>query len=130
MNYRSVNEIFGDVLINRAPDKMIEFVQGFVMLAYQDHLVYFNVNKYGVEDDSYIPKDSHENFVEATITDEHIRYLDLHRSYKIICIQEIGNEMDALVLEDLRTRQIRFLRVFYTEMEDKSGQVHKRFKLV
>ena len=100
------------------------------MLAYQDHLVYFNVNKYGVEDDSYIPKDSHENFVEATITDEHIRYLDLHRSYKIICIQEIGNEMDALVLEDLRTRQIRFLRVFYTEMEDRSGKVNKRFKLV
>lgn len=41
--------------------------------------------------------------------------LDLHKRYKIICIQEIGNGLQALVLEDYRTRQMRFLRLHYEE---------------
>ena len=31
-------------------------------------------------------------------------FLDLMDCYKIICIQEIGNEMSAFVLEDIVTR--------------------------
>ena len=35
---------------------------------------------------------------------ENIFFLDLLPKYKIICIQEIGCEMSAFVLEDLVTR--------------------------
>ena len=44
-----------------------------------------------------------------------------------MAIQEIGNEMSAIVLEDVNTRQIRFLRAYYSEEE--AGQ-KRRFKLV
>ena len=44
---------------------------------------------------------------------EKLFFLELLHKYKIICIQEIGNGMSAFVLEDMITRQIRFLRAYY-----------------
>ena len=41
------------------------------------------------------------HFIDEFIAEEQLCYLSLDKDYKIICIQEIGNEMAALVLEDL-----------------------------
>ena len=49
--------MFGDKIIGRAPDKMIDILQGNIVLAYRDLLVYCNVNKYGVEDFTKISSD-------------------------------------------------------------------------
>ena len=53
---------------------------------------------------------------------EKLVYLDLLKKYKMICIQEIGNDMSAFVLEDRLSRQIRFLRAYY-ESESKVLQL-------
>ena len=58
------------------------------------------------------------NFTDCEVDHTQLCYLDLHKDYKIICIQEIGNEMSALVLEDKQTRQIRFLRCVFTVNEE------------
>ena len=64
--------------------------------------------------------------MEIDIPGDNIFYLDLMDCYKIICIQEIGNEMSALVLEDLVSRQIRFLRTcLYSEEETDSDTDQK-----
>ena len=40
----SVNSIFSTRIIERAPDKMIDFLDGFILLAWRDSLVYFRVS--------------------------------------------------------------------------------------
>lgn len=76
------------------------------MLAYRDMVIYCNVNKYGVEDPDKAPKGTsdNQNFVDIEIKEDQLTYLQLHTDYKIIAIQEIGNEMSAIVIEDLRSR--------------------------
>ena len=108
--------MFGEEIIQRAPDKMIDMLQGNLMLAYRDLVIYVNVNQYGVEDERLIPRDQDPNYIVIDIKENQLQYLDLHEKYKIICIQEIGNEMSAFVLEDLENRQIRFLRAYYEEV--------------
>ena len=49
--------MFSDKIIDRAPDKMVDILQGNIVLAYRDLLVYCNVDKYGVEDFTKIPSD-------------------------------------------------------------------------
>ena len=51
---KSIYEIFGDELVNRAPDKMVDLLQGFLMVAYRDSIIYVNVNQYGVVDESLL----------------------------------------------------------------------------
>lgn len=101
---KSVSEMFGDKIIDRAPDKMIDMLQGNLLLAYRDLVIYCNINQYGVEDTSRIPAGQDPNFVKVDIQKEQLQFLDLHEDYKIICIQDIGNKMSAFVLEDLQTR--------------------------
>ena len=96
-------------------------------------LIYCNVNKYGIEDPDKAPKNTSDsqNFIDIEIKENQLTYLLLHKDYKIIAIQEIGNEMSAIVLEDLRTRQVRFLRAFYSEKEKEgSDEMTRRLKLV
>ena len=64
---QSISEAYGDKLITRAPDKMIDILQGNLMLAWRDMVIYCNVNQYGVEDISKIPKDSDPNYVIVDI---------------------------------------------------------------
>ena len=128
-DYPKVNEMFSDQIIRRAPDKMIDFLQGNILLAYRDLMVYVRVSEYGVDDPSKIPsnvEDRESNFVHINVPDDKVSFLDLHRNYKIISIQEIGNEMSAIVLEDLVTRQLRFLRAYY----DEKVEGERRLKLV
>ena len=58
-------------------------------------------NWFQKEDGKEHQKDS---YIEIDISEDKIFFLDLLENYKIICIQEIGNEMSALVLEDIVTR--------------------------
>ena len=41
---KSVSQLMGDRIIERAPDKMIDYLQGFILLAYRDFIVYCNVS--------------------------------------------------------------------------------------
>ena len=46
----SVNEIFSERIIKRAPDKMIDFLDGHILLAYRNCIMYLDVSDYGVVD--------------------------------------------------------------------------------
>ena len=46
----SVNEIFSERIIKRAPDKMIDFLDGHILLAYRNSIFYLDVSDYGVID--------------------------------------------------------------------------------
>ena len=48
----------------------------------------------------------------------------------MIAIYDIGNDSDAIVLENILTRQVRYVRVYYEENEDDNGNVTRRLKLV
>ena len=65
---------------------MIDILQGNLLLAYRDLLIYCNVASYGVEDPEKIPRDQDPNYVIVNIRDEQLQYLDLNERYKIICI--------------------------------------------
>ena len=60
-NRKSVNEIFGDEIIMRAPDKMVDLLQGFIMVAYRDAIIYVNVNPYGILDENKLPANAKDN---------------------------------------------------------------------
>ena len=45
-----------DTIIERCPDKMIDYLQGFILLAYRDFIIYCNVTEYGIDDESKIPR--------------------------------------------------------------------------
>lgn len=38
--------------MKRAPDKMIDYVQGCILLAYRNSIIYLDVSKFGVEDET------------------------------------------------------------------------------
>ena len=42
----------------RAPDKMIDYLDGHILLAYRNSIVYLNVSKYGIDDDANVTIDS------------------------------------------------------------------------
>ena len=112
---------------------MIDFLQGHILIAYRNSIIYVDVEEYGIDkDDLTIPADiargQDEHYIEVVMDEENdkdkILELNLLPKYKIICIQEIGNEMSAFVIEDVKTRQVRFLRAYYSDKGD------KKFKLV
>ena len=99
-------------------------------MAYRDLLIYADVSKYvRSETAADLPQidGGDKCYNEITLRKDQISFLDLHDNYKIVAIQEIGNSMSAIVLEDLITRQIRFLRMHYIEDQSKSK---RRLKLL
>ena len=40
------------------------------------------------------------------------------KNYKIICFTEVGYEFSALVVENLKDRQVHFLRIDYKRQQD------------
>ena len=65
---------------------MVDILQGNLLLAYRDLLIYCNVNQYGVEDPEKIPRDQDPNYVIVEIKDEQLQFLDLNEKFKIVCI--------------------------------------------
>ena len=104
----SVSQIFSKKIIDRAPDKMIDFIDNHILVAYRNTIIYLNVSSYGVKDGN-IPShlrngQQKSHFIKVKVPMENIFFLDLLPKYKIVCIQEIGNDMSAFVLEDIVTR--------------------------
>ena len=55
---KSVSQIFEGELVDRAPDKMIDFLQGHVLLAYRNSIVYLDVSNFGIDEPELtLPKD-------------------------------------------------------------------------
>ena len=81
-------------MVDRAPDKMIDFLHGHVLLAYRNTIIYIDVNHFGIDKPELtIPSEyskSDRNFIQVDITQDQVLELELHSKYKIICIQEIG----------------------------------------
>ena len=44
--------MFKDEIIKRAPDKMIDYLQGYIMVAYRNSIIYLNVSQYGIDDET------------------------------------------------------------------------------
>ena len=87
---------------------MIDYLEGYVLLAYRNHIVYLDVSKHVEE--SGQPDSS--KVTEVKLEDSNLAFVDMDKSYKIVALQHMGlGEMTSLVLEHLKTRQIKFLRV-------------------
>ena len=78
----SVYEIYRDKLIVRAPDKMIDYFDGFIMLAFRSVIFYVKVDGKRIEETD---KSEHA-FIEKIEESDKIRQLNLSTSYKIVCI--------------------------------------------
>ena len=78
----SVYEIFRDDLIVRAPDKMIDYFDGYIMLAFRNVIFYVKVDgeKINTTDKS---QDTVRDKIEGS---GRIRQLNLSSGYKIVCI--------------------------------------------
>ena len=46
-----MNALFKHEIINRAPDKMIDVQDGYIMLAYRNVLILCSIKEHGVDDD-------------------------------------------------------------------------------
>ena len=87
---------------------MIDYLEGYILLAYRNHIVYLDVSKHVEE--SGQPDSS--KVTEVKLEDSNLAFVDMDKSYKIVALQHMGlGEMTSLVLEHLKTRQIKFLRV-------------------
>ena len=78
----SVYEIFRDDLIVRAPDKMIDYFDGFIMLAFRNVIFYVKVDGKRIEETDK----SEIAIIEKIEESDRIRQLNLSTSYKIVCI--------------------------------------------
>ena len=78
----SVYEIFRDDLIVRAPDKMIDYFDGYIMLAYRNVIFYVKVDGEKIE----ATNKSSITIVEKIEVSDKIRKLNLSEGYKIVCI--------------------------------------------
>ena len=125
---QNVSELFGKDIIKRAPDKMIDIIDNHILLAYRNSIIYLDVSQYGIYNDDIRVRDDllaermhDEHFIPINVEREQLLFFELQPKYKIICIQEIGNEMSAFVLEDIVSRQIRFLRANFQKIDN----IHK-----
>ena len=41
---KSINEEYGENMVDRAPDKMVDLLQGNLILAYRNVLIYVDIN--------------------------------------------------------------------------------------
>ena len=104
---------------------MIDYLDGYILIAYRNTIIYIDVSSLGIQEKKLRITEDKQHYIEVPITDEQLFELDLNQNYKIISILEIGNSMSAVVIEDLISRQIRFLRCAYYPVDGK-----KRLKLV
>ena len=108
--HRSVTQIFDDKLINRAPAKIVDYQNGYLLLANGSLITYANVEDHQVE-----TLEESNGVIEATIESKALDTIELSRNFRIIALQDLGvaNEADlsCLVLEELDSRQIRFLQI-------------------
>lgn len=59
------------------------------------------------------------------VDENDIYIMKLQEDFKIICLQEIGEGQTALVMENLRNRQIRFLRITFQTYDTSRDDVNE-----
>ena len=97
---------------------MIDFSNGSFLFAYKGVVVYLNIAEAKVDEDT-----KSNEVVDINLGQDKIRLLDLKKNYKIISVEPVNGSNSSLVLEDIRTNQIHFVRV-------EPSQVKNRLKFV
>jgi len=81
---KCVSEIMSEDIIQRAPDKMLQLVDGFLVLAWLNNLIIVNCTKLGIfkeQDDGYS-----ENYEQFDLKHEQLQFLKLGGKYKIVTL--------------------------------------------
>ena len=66
---------------------MIDFIQGYIVLAFQQKLIYADMTKIL---EKYKNMEFSSTHFKVKLTKNEVQTLDLDPSYKIICINQIG----------------------------------------
>lgn len=85
---------------------MIDFSNGSFLFAHKGVVVYLNIAEAKVDEDT-----KSNAVVDINLDQDKIRLLDLKKNYKIISVEPVNGSNSSLVLEDIRTNQIHFVRV-------------------
>ena len=103
-NTLQMNDQFKGKFINRAPDKMINFLQGHIILAYNSLISYTDVSSF-INDKNNAGKN-------IEIEEDKITFVDLQHNFKVVAIQDLGSGagLNLFVFEDTREHHILFLR--------------------
>ena len=116
----SVSELIGNNIVERAPDKMLQVDNNYLLLAWRNDLIVFNLSGHGIIDE--FPVEIHANFTEIHLKREDLQFLKLRHKYKIITLIDIGHDdtcmETAIVLEERKNRLIRYLKIDYTDRLD------------
>ena len=78
--FESVTKIFydkGESLISRAPDKKVDYIQGFLIVVKGNNLFYVNVEDHGVE----TLENSSEKIVQVQIQESALKLIELNEQY-------------------------------------------------
>ena len=78
---------------------MMDFADGFIIMAYRNLIIYFDVTE-------YLDKQEQK---EVRIDESSVFTVEVKQDKRIICLQEIGTEQSCIVVEDFQTREISFL---------------------
>ena len=79
---------------------MIDYFDGYILLAFRNVIFYVSVDGDKIKETN----ESEVTIVEKIEGTDKIRQLNLSKSYKIVCIQPLGNALSSIVLEELTTR--------------------------
>ena len=107
----SVSDLLSEQIIVRAPDRMLQLVDGFLVLAWLNDLIIIDCEKEGILQDEL----GFKNFKHIDLDfDKQLQFLTMHHKYKIITIQDIGSDPKktqvCVVVEELKNRLVRYLK--------------------
>ena len=98
--------------IERAPDKMMDYLDSFIVIAFRHIIYYFDVSEYLLKDDDT------ELAKEVVISEEEIRCIKVKETKKIISFPELNSDQSCIVIEDMLTREVSFLAFKLKEDEE------------
>ena len=82
---------------------MLDHKKDFVLLAYRDRIIYVDIEKCNIDGTATSdmkPTQKTANTKTFELADSDIQFLKLDSCFKIVCIQEIGNDLSCVVLEN------------------------------
>lgn len=99
---------------------MIDYLHGLVVLAYRHQIFYF-------EAESKLLDLDEKNEKEVPISEQELQNINIPKSKKIYCLNEIGKRETCAVIEDMQDRTLRFLHLEVRKADDDFGG--KEFKI-
>ena len=107
---KSVSQIFNNKLITRAPKKLLDYMKGYLLVVKGNLIIYANIETYRID----TLEESNNEVVEIDLKENALDYINLNSKFRIIALQDLGilNEeanLSYIVLEEIKSRQIRFL---------------------